>query len=328
MAGMKLFGIALLTVVGIASWPPPVARACSSVPCNQNAVFPGSGPLPANMLKIRFTPGSSTGWYPDAGRPEPRLYRLEGTTKVSVPFEFEPRSGWIMPTESPAAGTVLVLEADPPSCPHSTGLPLTATYAIGEVAPLPTTLGSLEASFERRIITYVTPPVGASNCGTESVDLSYADVRVNLATEARPYAELFTYQTYVDGQLYPRFRTSVVYPDHRPRGEERVAVGCRTESNAKSILSEGTHSVRFVGTLPDGTTLSTPELTIELRCDGIVPAWPDAGVPPASSDASSPDANSSDTASANDDDGCALASSRSGLSGLMLALALLLRRRR
>jgi hypothetical protein len=49
----------------------------------------------------------------DGGSPAPRLYRLEGSTKVSLPFDDEridDHSSWLQPIDAQPVGTVLVLE--------------------------------------------------------------------------------------------------------------------------------------------------------------------------------------------------------------------------
>jgi hypothetical protein len=87
------FTLAIVAAVVVA-WPTPSARACSLDACSIPAVYPLSGSLPANMRRLRLQQVSGP-------LPTPRLYRLEGSTKISVAFNSEPIDGsssWIEPT--------------------------------------------------------------------------------------------------------------------------------------------------------------------------------------------------------------------------------------
>ncbi|MET0283233.1 MAG: hypothetical protein ABW352_02140 [Polyangiales bacterium] len=312
---MRFVGVLL----ALAALPTSSALACDISPCELNVVSPSASSLPANMVRLLFTPGVTDAV--DAGAPEPRLYRLQGDARVDVPFTRTPagpRGMWLEPAEPIAAGTTLVVEADAPTCSGIATVPLQRAYAVSEALPVPTSLGSLGVTYSRGTLQFST--ISSICLSTSWVDASIADLRIELAADARPFADLFAYQTFVDGQPRARYHTNPYVLDYRPHGEERVTATCANESGDTPSFT-GKHSVRFEGTLPDGTKLSTPELEIDLRCEGPAPARPDAGAVPSMADASvSP-------AETRDDDGCTLASGRSSVSGLLLALALLLRRR-
>ncbi|HEX5656980.1 MAG TPA: hypothetical protein VFX59_07280 [Polyangiales bacterium] len=276
------------------------------------------------MQRLRFSPGFQL--TADGGTPTPRLYRLEGSTKVGVPFHsmrIDDFSAWLEPTVAQPVGTALVLELDrPQGCDAQS-----ATYTVTEAKPLPTSVGTLSSTLARKKIEVAS---GAS-C-SETVDASYADFRIALATEALPYASLFTYQTYLDGELAYRFSKNTSTGEGLPQGEDRVFTLCGSyagKPQSNNEQSPGTHRVRFEATLPDGTKLSTPEVSFELRCDGTADAGVknDAGVKADSGITGGVDSGLPSNAS-NDDDSCSLASKRSGFSLGLLALALLLRQRR
>lgn len=335
---MKLVHLALLGAVGVAAWSAAPARACTTLFCERATVWPASGTLPANLVKLRYAPEAAAGDEPTGGWPAPRLYRLDGANKVSVPFEREtiveagvlylPPHQWLTLVEPLPVGTVLVLEADSPSC-STKDEALSTTFTIGEAKPLPSALGTLSAAYERGTIRVAD---GAS-CSKE-IEAAYVDLAIQLAADAQPFAGLFDHRLYVDGER--RFTKE---------GKARVFADCKGAKNyTDSDVGEGKHKVRIEGTLPDGTKLVTPELSVTLRCEGPILTWgdpdaavPDAGpkndggvayVPDGGLDAGGGGVDGGSAPTVSDDDGCSLASRRSGFSGMLLALALLLRRRR
>lgn len=110
MIGMRTFVFALLLLASNLAHAYTVPTA---------AVYPAGGNLPADRVKLLY--------YPSQIDDEPRLYRLEGTTKVNVAYESteEGDAIWIEPTIEQPLGTQLVLESGE----------LRVTYSITERRP-------------------------------------------------------------------------------------------------------------------------------------------------------------------------------------------------
>jgi hypothetical protein len=334
-----------LSVVALITLPSAEALACSPPRCWEPALWPASGSVPANMVTLSFRPGRESGAPGmDASVAAPRLFRIEGETRVSVPFTSSPQPGgnllWLTPVETQPVGARLVLEADPTSCEDTA---FRAELVVSEPVPLPTTVGALEARVKREALG-----ISVINGSCDAlVDASFADLEVQLSEAARPYAGLFRHQLFVDGAPVGPFYSSLRDGETPPQGQARIFAICAQEGwvspSAGGAVGVGKHRVRMKSELPDGTALETPEVEVELRCDGAPPTWPaDAGRPPSTrADAGSQDAGvinpiMSDASLINtpvlrdedDDDGCALAARGDGAWLLALALFLLRRRTR
>jgi hypothetical protein len=196
------------------------------------------------------------------------------------------------------------------------------------------------------------------------VDVSYADLTILPSPSALPFKDLFYYTLVVDGVDASAFTSSSVAESRLdgevplPHGTERMFALCRAlPGNPKvNAVQLGAHRVKLRAKL-DGLTLETPEVQVDLRCDGstmmsgtddlrdaTVTTSPsaagdeahagDARVP-GSSDSGVSAASSASTVRAADtsDGGCSLARGRPGgwstswLLGV-LATALACRRRR
>lgn len=257
-----MFGLA---VAGIALLPASSAHACSKAYCD-TAVFPATGALPANMVRLRFSRA-----YPrsDQGTPAtPRLYRLEGTTQVSIAYDSEPideRTSWIEPRDAQAAGTTLVLEYDDPT--GCTFAP--KQFTVTDAKPLPTALGTLGATPARGEIA-----VASGESCSETLLAGYADLQVQLSPEAEPYAAVLDYQLFIDGARRDSFRSNTATNQRLPQGEDRIFRRCevaRGEQRWANELTAGAHRVHFEATLPDGTKLSTPDIDVEVSCESAPP---------------------------------------------------------
>ncbi|HEY6879209.1 MAG TPA: hypothetical protein VI299_14385 [Polyangiales bacterium] len=328
----RLFGLAAAMFVAL-----PAARglACSPA-CPQTAVFPGFGELPANLVQLLFTP-SPIGQAPDGGGVSPRLFRVEGEAKISLPLNISAQPGgssWLIsPVEPQPVGAQLLLEADTSSpCDRE---PFARKFTVGDAHPLPTELGTLQVELARELLAV---PMSQPDCWPipVGVDASYAKLTLQLSDVAKPFERFWSHTLIVDGAPHARFGSGLIGGSQLPPGQDLLYTVC--EDSGASVR----HRVRMQSTLVDGTTLSTPELEVELRCDGTPPQWPDgsvpharsdgsttiadAGVPPARSDGSTKTADAGMESPASNADGCALAERTDG--AWLLALALLLQRRR
>ncbi|HEX5656979.1 MAG TPA: hypothetical protein VFX59_07275 [Polyangiales bacterium] len=210
---MRSFVLALL---GCLLAQAALARPTPSVA----TVFPSGGNVPADRVRLRYAPS-------DVDMVMPRLYRLEGTIKVNVPYEVthEVDAVWITPTVEQPLGTQLVLESEA----------LHATYSITEKRPLPSALGTL----------------------TATTTVRSADLRLHLFDQALPFAALWHYQLFVDGRphaSFPRVYADCSDFDAGPRSDR--------------ALRPGVHLVHLSAQLADEPPLVTPDIELELRCDG------------------------------------------------------------
>jgi hypothetical protein len=325
----------LVCVAILAALPTARALACSAAPCFDTFLFPASGSVPANMIQLMFMPGGSL---PDRGADviAPRLYRLEGESKLSIPFTSSTSTvgrTFITPVQAQPAGARLIVEADPGGCSNE---PFHAELSIGEAAPLPTTLGTLAAQTKRDVLRVAV--INGSCDGL--VDAAYADLSVQLSESAAPYAGLFVYQLFVDDTSHGGFSSSLVGGERLAQGQARVFTVCNKESWLSlpgTDVPAGVHRVRMKAQLPDGSALDTDEIEVDLRCDGAPPAWPadagppvvrDAAVSTSGSDAAVTVDGGTPNAGDGERDDCSLASGRSASSSLLIVLALLWRRRR
>jgi hypothetical protein len=270
MIGMRFMSRALLTAAALfASLPAADAHACSAPACSPAALFPTGGSIPTDRVRISYHPSLS---YPadpsgDASVMLPRMYMLDGSTKVAVPFELLPDGAqglWLKPVVNPPIGAQLVVETDAAGC--SLDAALSVTYSITEARALPTTLGTLQSTVKRALL-----PVATDNGAcSESADVSYADLSISLSNQAQPFAALLRYQLYVDGKPRESFVD----------GRQRVYARCgEIDGGSRGGLEPGRHVVHFRAQVGDELPLQTPDLQLELLCEGFAPTHPvDAGL--------------------------------------------------
>jgi hypothetical protein len=312
---MRTLSLALATLA--TAWlTTRAAQACTSPNCTHAVLFPSGGNIPADHLRLLYFPSADIVIDPtaDGSVPMPLMYRLEGSTKVNVPYttSFENTHGiWLIPTTEQPLGTQLVVETQATSC--EVDAPMSATYSVTEARPtLPSTLGTLKATTHRALIPVA---VGNGAC-SDVVDVSYADVSIDLSSEAQPFASLFRYSLYVDDVLHPNFIDNTSASYRLQQGHDRIYAQCSSiDAGVNDVLAvkPGVHVVHFAAQMVDERPLVTPDIQIELRCDGKAPTGSvDGGVGPASSK----------------DDSCALASAREPGWFALLLLGLVVRRRR
>lgn len=282
---------ALSLVVGASLVCPTAAHACSLSPCRAADVFPEKGSLPQDLVAFTFRPPRDFG-VPDGGVAAPHLYRVDGDVRSEVPVQVTPLGGagravLIEPVDKLPPGTKLVLEADAPSCAPTSKL--AASYVVTEAAALPASLGTLQFALARGPLRVGTR---AGSC-SEELDVTYADLTLQLAPAAQPLGDVLDYQWMVDGAPYDGFVRSIQYGIGAPRfdmnghsqlgrGIERVWATCQPNGRSDALISAvapGEHRVSLRGTLRTGATVETPEVTFQLACDGGAPTVADAGSP-------------------------------------------------
>jgi hypothetical protein len=276
---MRIPCLALAAAISLVT---DVAHACSAPTCTRAVVLPVAGNLPADRVRLRYFPSGvpPLDLSDDASVALPRMYRLEGTTKVNVPYELELDAAhgiWLTPTTEQPLGTQLVVETDAPGC--GPDAPLRATYSITEKRPtLPTQLGTLTATTNRALIPIAVDEGACS----EVADVAYADLKITLSDEAAPFSALWRYQLYVDDQMHGSFIDTSSVTHRLPQGVERIYAQCSgldAGTNGTVAVRPGVHVVRITAQLGDERPLSTPDLQLELRCDGPAPTAPiDGGV--------------------------------------------------
>jgi hypothetical protein len=288
--------LGVTTALAAAAWLSPFgqpsAHACKFLVCQSADVFPAGGDIPQDQLEFTFRPDREQYDQNDAGRPTPHLYRIEGDARSEIPLELTALAGYppsftVKPASALPAGSKLVLEADAPTCRPEARLE--ATFTVTEAAPAPTSLGTLKFALQRGLLEVGTR---AGSC-SETLDVAYADLTLELAAGALPFRSVLAYQWLVDGAPYDGFFHVLPHGDEGNgrselgRGVERVYALCEpaASSRPESLLSRtapGEHRVSLRGVLRGGATVETPEVHLELKCDGPAPvsSGADAGNKP------------------------------------------------
>lgn len=249
----------------------PVARACSAPACWSPSVFPSGGIVPANQFRLRYRPGAD--YRPEAGdaREKAQLFSVTGGARselmAMVTPEEEGRVSVLSLADMPAPGTTIVLEAAaPPTCtPPQIVMPLRAEFTITAPSPVPDSLGQLSAAVKHQRLQVATR---AGSCSVE-VEAAYADLKLALADNAKPFVDVIDYELLLDGAPFPAFSDSLVGSKTLPRGEERVYTPCDGDEHLIDPIAPGMHRAKFRGTLPDGSTVESGETQFELWCPPV-----------------------------------------------------------
>lgn len=175
----------------------------------------------------------------------------------------------------PVGATLTLRAANPCDLLYSDGgvpaLADVASWTVTDAVPLPTTLGTLGVE----VVASGTVPQPTLNATCdEPMTTTYADLVLAPSTEAAPWSDLFVYETLVDGEVF--LPTVSISPFNgysgqsqafggswRGRGIDRVFARCGSMTNG---LPEGTHGVSMRARLPDGTVVTTAEVSIRLTC--------------------------------------------------------------
>lgn len=290
MTSRVLFASLLASCLGLLVGPSE-ASACSGPACVAPEHVPADGAtVPANAAGLQLLDLA-----PLTEMPSARLFEITADGEVEVPITLDRETFEILLEGSLAQEGSYRLESD-----AGCGLePAEATFTAGPAAPLPTTLGALEAG----PMSWGTVPVpdDSGSCYAD-VEAVVVDVSLGLSPEAEPWASLFVYETYVDGELYapagtisPGSAYGDPYAGAAPggswvgRGVDRVYARCGglPESAWDEGVAEGTHTVEIRATLPgtDVVLVSEPAV-VDLycaphppRCDPSAPPSPECPRP-------------------------------------------------
>jgi hypothetical protein len=310
--------VAVAAAAGVTVARMRAAEACSG--CFSAHFVPEDGAtIPANTPALYWRPGRSA---QQANPAEVTLVRADAPdsplpiTRTLAPNGFD----YLLTPNTPLEPGVTYTLRDPNSCTLSGGdAPKVATFTAGPAAPLPSTLGTLQATALPRVM--MTVAQGAS-CSWQ-FDTARVAVDLTAAPEAAPWLDMLFFETLVDGAAWIAYEHLLEPPapgaSWQGRGADLLIAVCGDSGNGlpQFYLPEGAHAVEMRVTLP-GTTLAlaSTTATARLSCAGAPPGDGDGGTNPPPDDAG----------------GCCQSSAPApGAAPLLLAaggLLLVLRRRR
>jgi MYXO-CTERM domain-containing protein len=329
---VKRFSRALVCVVCVAAFygPQRVADACSAPACWLGSVTPGGiAEVPANLPGIFWQPYSDL--QEQHPRPDESTPTLTADTdpseSLSLTVKKEGDAYTIVPEGSLVPGAKYTLTLGKSCYLWSFGSeisddPETVALHVTEEAPLPTSLGVVQA--KRRGVGRIELKGGPSGLCTTTVDAGRVSVVLSLSDEAEPWKDSLRYEMLVDGEVggyeVPIYGAEGPPPSWLGDRSDLLLTLCDDSApiNSHRSLSEpGDHAVRFRASLP-GTdiVLETPEISVTLDCQAETP----------DTDSTDPDTDSTDS-------GCAVTAlsespSPSGIILLVLAGLAVQRRRR
>lgn len=331
---MSRLGLFVLSLLATQAFALLTAHACSIAPMCRDDARPKPGTaLPANLPELAWH-GCSF----DSAQLNPRLVAHSANGEnMEVAFDTNTSDLNFVQLHVRSAlvpGSTLVLSYDGVDSSGQEPTPIELSWPVVEVIELPTSLGSLSASV---VTGSVRAATSTGECA-RSVFGSYADLAIALDERARPLSDTLRYELRVDGdQPWIFFDdptamfTLGMGSSSLGYGRDRLLVACDDKPYEPWFLpglrptpglESGEHRVRMVGLMPDGSELSSDEITVDLSCPG-------APTQAVMESASEPDARAQSPAA--DGGGCSL--SRAQASALdavpvLLALAALRRRRR
>jgi len=200
----------------------------------------------------------------------------ESGARRMLSYEITERDGLrlIQPQQPLAAGSELVFEYDDCELDPSGLGPrqlASARVSIAAAAPPPKSLGKLVAELEHGEATDFDQGTACAF----AIDAAWAELSVDLTDEAVPYQDVLRFELHVDGQPVQPYNDSRYPGMPRPlgggvlgRGRDRIVAACdpAERERGRHTVQLGRHRVQMVGVLPDGTRLTSDELTLDLDC--------------------------------------------------------------
>jgi len=258
---------------------PHVADACSPRVCTPAAFVPGGygGTVPANLPGLYWLPQANAH---GQTAPDPAQISLARASEPDTQLPFaamaasDGRAFLLVPDAPFAVGQTYEARDSDECYSHAQY----TRFTIGQPAPLPTALGTLDASLQS-----IGPSgVNISN-GACQVSLIAAQslVRLTLDASAEPWAELLQLETLVDGQPWsegPQLTRDL--RDLHPTGAVvQVFETCDTSTpGADPGLTTGDHVVELRATVAGTTTtVASTSVSVHLQCTPTAPAGDDAG---------------------------------------------------
>lgn len=271
--------ILLLCLLALGLLTPASVEACGGTPPSFTLLTDAMGRVPAGtkVLKL-YVYGSSIEPTP----PKLSLSAQTGGAPVSIPVTLRVVAPWLLEldlgsaavqAETSYALSVQGVESEGGNVRYSAQLSFEGVAA----GPLPSQLGELLLE-QRGSGTMIV-----GGCG-DRVDGEHALIRLVPSAAAQPWVRAVKHQLYVDG--LPAFEPEMPLVDHVARKMEpvvRAIAECQRSASSAEIphalgielrMSAGEHSVKWTSTFPDGSTLETPPLAVDLRCAASVPTPP------------------------------------------------------
>lgn len=258
---------------------PSTAHACSLAYCDPPLAYPETPTIPIDQARVFLNPGHLGQTPPDTSQVE-LSYAPPGSTVFSVvpasvqdvPDETRPRVT-VGTSAALAVGGRLRLAA-PDACAAVQSPPtlvVVGEWTLGDAVATPSALGTVGIVADARD-TIEMP--GGSACSYEEIR-SHVDVALTLDASAEPWSERMHLSTWVDGVLHVASQSigdsTTLSTSFAPRGGSVHGFGrdrlvARCADGEIGGYAPGVHTVQFRAALPDGTTLASESLAIELRC--------------------------------------------------------------
>lgn len=264
------------------------ADACTPpLACAGTEVFPLGETIPSNATGLEWWWASWERMTPDTAPLRLERYDEGAMTWQQVEHDVVgdgARERVLLRPRAPLVASTRYRLSTGMLCPLSPGAPSREFRTAATASPLPTTLGTLQATspesaniqhggFQGGICAY-------------SANATVAMVTVNLAAEAMPWSAMLVYEARVDGTPYVgqvAFGSPLTRPQpgatHHGRGRALLATVCGPSTNPLHAghpvdrtqgLSEGDHTVvfraRIAGT---DTVVETAPVTVTLRCPSV-----------------------------------------------------------
>lgn len=268
-------------MIGTALLMGPAWGYACSIGCGDfTEISAGENPMPANTPYLHFSFDKAT------QADEPLSLKAGG---VDVPFtregccSIQPDDGW-------QPNTTYTVERSADGCGGVESSTLKETFTTGDVEELPDELGGLSAGETVREKIRLD---GADACTIEA-EVAYIDVELDLSADAELWQGGLLIETFINGEPWKKAEGygSVYKPGEtwRGYGKDRAFVLCDEQfpQYAPYGLTEGTHEIQMVGTIPGtGVRLESNVVTVDLFCNPPAPEEEDsscstgAGIPTA-----------------------------------------------
>lgn len=294
---------------------PRAADACGPVPCWQGYFVPGDAAhVPANLAAVYWRPMSSAAG-PIAA--DPSRVVLTSTADPGKPLPFTATAlangDFLLVLDAPlTAGTSYTI-TDGSTCTFTGEHGPHAMFTAGPAAPLPTRLGTLVVTDGE--VGALEVATASGSCSNE-VSADRSTFVLAPATDAQPWLDVLQFETIVDGTQW-RVASSInqtLSPgaSWHGRGSDLLYRVCKTtDTTVDQGLAAGTHDVELRATLPGTPVMLTSDsATVALACTA------------------DPEAECTGGATCKPDQAGCSASGASGAPWLVVALGLLLCRRR
>lgn len=279
----------------LCGWWSSDARACPGAVCDPGEVFPTAGTVPVNHFQLAWQRLEGSVLEQD----RLRVFRVSaeqsdaaatssndaGSDAGLAPGQLQlevsdDTTALVTSPETLVEGDVLRVEYAGGVCDDLENERIVnrkGLITLGPAAELPTDLGTLDVETGEG---YVDIRMGLCDDGTW---LAYAILDVQLSESATPFADLLMYDVEVDGTLMPRqfsdqalLSNGDAWPSllsgRNAYGDKVLltadCTGNENEEDGTEVtpLTQGTHSVSIVASLPNGTRIASDTVSVTLAC--------------------------------------------------------------